>query len=220
MAKETVQRVAIWSARLRLAHWLMALAVLLLLLSGWLMPLAPSLAVPLRDAHYVAGYTLLLALALRWYLLLFGRAAEQWRDLVPRGPQVRAAWHTLRFYLSLGRAPLPAWYAHNPLWGPLYLLLFAVLSLQALTGLALETGSFAVLRPWWWHSMLAAPIAVLVAAHVVAVFVHDLKGGGADVSAMINGHRLYKTDLDRAPLLGGHAVSLDTLRRSRSKPQK
>lgn len=217
MTLETVQRVAVWSARLRLSHWLSAPAVLVLLASGWLLPRLPSRHEWLHDVHDLAGYTLVAALLLRAYLLVFGRAAEQWRDLLPRGPQLKAVGRMLRFYLSLGRAPLPAWYAHNPLWGPIYVVLWVLLALQLGSGFALEHGGFAALLPPAWHSLLPGPIAMLVAAHVLAVFVHDLKGGGADVSAMINGYRLFRTDRGRAPLLGEHTVSLDALLRSKPK---
>lgn len=216
MAAQAMQRVEIWSGRLRLAHWLMAVAVLVLLATGWLLPRVPTMTESVRDLHYVAGYVLLAALALRFYLLLFGKAAEQWTDLLPRGPQWRAAWHTLRFYLSLGRAPLPAWYAHNPLWGPVYLAWWALLVAQVLTGLLPGWWSTLGVQPWWWHSLAADAVAMLVAAHVVAVFLHDLKGGGADVSAMINGFRWFRTGKEPGPLLHEHSVSLDALLRSKS----
>ncbi len=217
MVNESIQRVAIWSGRLRFAHWLMASASIVLLLSGWLSPRAPALAVPLRDAHVIAGYGLVLALLLRGYLLLFGRAAEHLRDLLPRGLQLRAAGQTLRFYLSLGRAPLPAWYAHNPFWSPLYLVLLAMLSWQALTGLALEHVFDAGLRSWRWHTALAEPIAIVIALHVAAVFVHDLKGSGGDTSAMISGYRCFRTGTSGTPVVKQHAVSLDALLRDRKK---
>ncbi len=217
MANETVQRVAIWSGRLRFAHWLMASATLVLLLSGWLLHLAPALAVPLLDAHLAAGYGLVLALLLRGYLLLFGRAAEHWRDLLPHGPQLRAAAQTLRFYVTLGRAPLPAWYAHNPLWSPVYLALLAMLSWQAFTGLALDQVFDVGLRAWRWHTALAEPIAIVIALHVAAVFVHDLKGGGADTSAMISGYRCFRTGTPGTPVVQRHTVSLDALLRDRKK---
>lgn len=210
---ETVQRVAIWSGRLRLSHWLSAVAVLVLLLTGWLMTWTSERQALMRDLHFVAGYALLLALALRAWLLVSGEAAEHWRDLIPRGPQRLAAWHTARFYFSLGRAPLPAWYAHNPLWGPLYLLWWLVLLAQLFTGLAPGAAAALGLSPGAWHSLLAQAIAILVAAHVAAVFLHDLKGGGADVSAMINGHRCFRSQRGSPTVRTEQEVSLDALLR-------
>lgn len=210
----TVQRVAVWSARLRWSHWLSAAAVLLLLPSGWLMARTSAGAQLWRDLHFVAGYVLLLALLLRAWLLVFGRAAEHWRDLVPRGPQRTAAWRTARFYLSLGRAPLPAWYAHNPLWAPVYVGWWLLLAVQLATGFGPDAIAAMGLAPDYWHSLLSHAIAMLVAAHVAAVFVHDLKGGGADVSAMINGHRCFQVERQPPLVKGEQEVSLDALLRS------
>lgn len=213
-AGDTVQRVAVWSARLRASHWLSAAAVLTLLASGWLMNRVVPAQGALRDLHYIAGYGLLLALLWRGWLLLFGRAAERWSDLWPRGPQRPAAWHTLRFYLSLGRAPVPAWYAHNPLWGPIYLLWWLLLVALLFTGLWPDAASTLGMAAAYWHSLLAHAVAILVAAHVVAVFAHDLKGEGADVSAMINGYRLFRIRRAVPQVKTGRAVSLDALMRS------
>lgn len=219
MPAPVMQPALVWSGRLRLAHWFMALSVLVLLASGWLLAQLPAQRPLWREVHGFAGYGLLLALGLRTYLLLWGRAAEHWRDLVPRGPQVRAAWHTLRFYLSLGRAPLPAWYAHNPLWSPIYVAWWLLLCVQVGTGWMPEQLAALGLQPWRWHSLVADGIAMLVLAHVVAVFVHDLKGGGADVSAMINGMRWFRSA--RPPSrLAPPQVSLDDLLRKKSKSDR
>lgn len=212
----SIQPVPVWSGRLRLVHWVMALAVLVLSVSGWLLPYLAPQASLLRDLHYIAGYALLLTLLARFYLLFFGRAAEHWRDLVPRGPQVRAAWHTALFYLSLGRAPLPAWYAHNPLWSPVYLFWWLLLWFQVWTGLFPVAAARVGLDATRWHGAVAHLIAILVIAHVAAVFLHDLKGRSADVSGMINGLRWFRIDKPDSPL-ASRSVSLDNLLRSKSK---
>lgn len=216
-AGEHVQRVDVWSGWLRLSHWSSALAVVILLGSGWLLVHLPASSGAVRELHLGAGYVLLAALLLRLHLLLFGRGAEQWRDLLPRGPQWQAAGQTLRFYLSLGRAPLPAWFAHNPLWSPVYLLWWLVLAATLVSGLVPGVLAAAGLQPWWWHSMLAEVTEVLVLAHLVAVFAHDLKGGGADVSAMINGRRCFRTGRGPASLQDPHSVSLDSLLRGKRR---
>lgn len=189
-----IQRVAVWSGWVRVAHWSLALSVLVLLLSGWLLAaVVPPLQATVRDYHYSAGYFFLGALTLRLALLFFGRGAAHWRDCIPQRTQLRAARNTLRCYLSLGRTPLPQWYAHNPLWGPVYLVWLAAFVVQGLSGLFIDAPyrvagiSLPVLHQW-----LAQPLGVVTALHIVAVFVHDLKGPGAHVSAMINGHRFFE----------------------------
>ena len=194
----------VWSSLVRTLHWAMALGVATLVASRWLILRAPEeLGAGAAEVHRNMGYLLLAALAARVYLLLFGHGGEQWRDFVPWPPQHRAAGQMLRFYLTLGRSPLPAYYAHNPLWGPIYLALFAVLAAQGVTGLL---GLMA------WHRPGLPVVTGFVALHVLTSFLHDWKGGGADVSAMINGHRVFVVKRpDATGQAGVHVVSVESL---------
>ena len=45
--------------------------------------------------------------------------------------------------------------------------------------------------PAMLHATLATTIFVLSVAHIVTAFVHDWKGKGAFISAIINGHRYF-----------------------------
>jgi len=200
---DTLHEAPVWSAWLRFTHWASALAVLVALATGWLMTLAPAISV--REAHVSAGYGLALALAVRVYLLLFGRRAEHWRDLRPTSGHAVAA--TLRFYLTLGRAPLPGWYAHNPLWSPLYVLLWLLLAGALATGAARLYPALGAFLPGDWHAPLARAVAVWCGLHVVAVVLHDLRGATADISGMINGRRLFRL----RPPPGGAEVPLRDL---------
>jgi Ni/Fe-hydrogenase 1 B-type cytochrome subunit len=186
---------------LRITHWVMALSVLTLLLTGWLLGYSTELYQALLDYHYIAGYALIGALVLRLPLLFLGKGAEHVLDLLPRGEQRRAAIATLKFYLSGARAPLPRWYAHNPLWGPLYLALFVLLSICALTGIGYDsTLQLGALGATDLHRGCATLVAVLVLAHLIAVVLHDLRGTASDVSAMLNGHRIFVVEPLQVPL--------------------
>jgi len=186
---ETLREAAVWSGALRLTHWLTTAAVLVLLGSGWLLHEMPG-AFTALDLHLATGYALAAVLALRLYLLLFGHGAEHWRDLLPlRG---RAAAATLWFYLSLGRRPLPAWYAHNPFWAPLYLMLWLLLGAATASGVALRHLPGAAAWAEGCHGPLAAAIGLWTLLHVAAVALHDWRGGTADVSAMLSGRRLFR----------------------------
>ncbi len=204
MTGEPVRRVLVWSGLVRALHWAMALCVVTLIGSAWAMQRAPQeLGSGAATLHREVGYLLLAALAARVYLLFFGHRAEGWQDCVPWPPQHRAALQMLRFYVSLGRAPLPAYYAHNPLWGPVYLGFFALLAFQGATGL---------FGPAGWHAAGYSWVVGFVVLHVLAAFVHDWKGSGADVSALINGHRVFVArPLDAPPGPGPHRVSVDSL---------
>jgi Ni/Fe-hydrogenase 1 B-type cytochrome subunit len=222
--REQVQRIRVWPGMLRTVHWALALAVSLLLLSGWLMGSGMVLndrlyQFLLEQVHLPAGHVLGVALAIRgWYLVADDRVGG-WRSLLPRMTQLQGMLAVLRFYASLGRGALPGYYAHNPLWAPLYLLLLLLLLLQLLSGLMLE---FTSLRGLFglssvpllhWHQGLLPVLAFLTVAHVVSAFLHDLRGNGSDVSGMINGHRTFAAAQrsDVAGSLQAPAVSLNDI---------
>ena len=189
---QAVSLTPVWSLRLRWAHWIGALAVLGLIATGWLLRQAPALFQATRDYHLLLAYVLMVGLGLRFWLLFAGRTAEHWRDLIPRPMQWQAVTATLRFYLSLGHASLPRWYAHNPLWGPLYVLFFLLLMLQIVTGCVwlwgqVEAGSAVIVI----HRAVATAVAMFTLLHILAVVLHDARGDSADISGMLNGKRLF-----------------------------
>lgn len=215
MANSRVQRVLVWSQPLRIAHWLMALSALVLLATGWLGQRDPVLGAAARDYHYIAGAVLILGLALRLYLLFFGRGSDLLGDCETDRHRLGQAVEMLRFYLSLGRAPLPRWYAHNPLWGPLYLLLFLFLLLQVVSGLLLLKGIALILglSLYGLHQLGSGVILGFTLLHLAAVFSHDAKGSGADNSAMINGYRIFLVEDSNSGFGAPQRVSLDQLSR-------
>lgn len=202
---------------MRLAHWLIALSVIVLMATGWLVKMTPSVAESASEYHELASIGLTLGLILRLWLLFFGPAPAHWKTLIPKRADVQKMGMMLRFYMTGGKALLPKWYAHNPLWAPVYLIILAILVLQALTGLLMEA------HPLMWgfylpsvHDFWAPVILVFTIAHVIAVVLHDVKGTAADVSAMINGHRVFIVEeADSQHTQNIQTVSLDQIKKPR-----
>jgi Ni/Fe-hydrogenase 1 B-type cytochrome subunit len=213
---EQIRRVAVWSGWMRLAHWCLGAATLLLLATGWLIGNSPAVAQSAADMHYLAAGLLVFALGLRLFLGLFGKAAEHFEHLVPRTSEWAAMRASLLFYLSLGKAPLPNWFAHNPLWKPLYLLLFVLFALLALSGWLMPdvplVGRLYLPR---LHGWLADAVAVVTLAHLCSVVLQDLKGQSADISAMISGYRYFRVDREVRPEVPQVSVRLDDVGRRR-----
>lgn len=194
---EQIRRVAVWGGWLRLAHWSMAGATLVLLATGWLIANTPSVAEASVDVHYLAASVLVFALGLRIFLGLAGQGTDRLENLLPRESELAVMRDSLVYYLSLGKARRPNWFAHNPLWKPLYLLLFLLLTLAAISGWMMpETPLVGRLYLPRLHAWLADAIAVWTLLHLFAVVLQDLKGQQADVSAMINGDRYFSIDRD------------------------
>jgi Ni/Fe-hydrogenase 1 B-type cytochrome subunit len=192
MNTDPIRYVPIWSGWLRAAHWLIAAGVLFELFSAWTFRLAVDDPGFWRDWHVIVGQLVALALLLR-IVLLFVPGSSHWRALLPKRGQWRAMLQTLKFYLSLTRAPLPAWYAHNPFWAPVYLLVLLLLAACVASGLLHDVPyrRLSGLQPDTLHAGLGQALALFSLFHVIAAALHDWKGDGALVSAMFSGKRYF-----------------------------
>lgn len=189
---EQIRRVLVWSGWLRLVHGALALSTLVLLATGWLIADSPTLAADASFVHYLGASILLAALLLRFFLGVAGKGAERFEHLLPRRSEFAVIRASLLFYLSLGRAPLPNWFAHNPLWKPLYLVLYLLLAMSAFSGWIMpEIQLVGRLYVPGFHAWVADLIAGLVIAHLLCVVLQDIKGRSADISAMLSGYRFF-----------------------------
>ncbi|MET0088612.1 MAG: cytochrome b/b6 domain-containing protein [Candidatus Thiodiazotropha sp.] len=194
MQSTQVTRILIWSRWLRISHWLIGFSGLGLMASGYLMKHQIVDNSAAEDLHYMLTAVLLPALLVRLYLLFFGKGTDHFTDCEPDIHRLRQAWEVAKFYLTLGKAPLPKWYSHNPLWGPLYLAFYFILALNALSGLALinEAPFLFNLSMIDLHRITYMLISGFAVLHILAVFSHDMGGTSSDISGMINGHRIFE----------------------------
>lgn len=200
--QQTVNWVLVWPLWWRAMHLLLALCTLALLGSGWLLASdlvgSEDLYQFLRNAiHLPAGNVLAVLLPVRLYFLLTDKGVGGFAALLPRRANLAGMLEMLRFYQSLGRGSPPRYFAHNPLWGPIYLLLWTLLLVLVLSGLGL---AYQRLRLVFgldlevlvdWHAWATTVIGGLVIAHIVTALAQDARGEGSDVSATLNGHRTF-----------------------------
>jgi Ni/Fe-hydrogenase 1 B-type cytochrome subunit len=206
------KRVLVWSGWFRLAHANIGLATLVLLLTGWLIADSPSLAEAARDLHYVAAGFLIFGLCVRVALMIFGKQHERLSSLFPASSELAAMSATLHFYISLGRKPMPGWYAQNPLWKPLYLVAYLALIILAMSGAGMP-GSAIVMGFYLpsVHAFWAQFILWFSIFHIASVIMHDYKKQTADISAMINGYRLFIIETGRVNPGADDSVQVITL---------
>jgi Ni/Fe-hydrogenase 1 B-type cytochrome subunit len=219
MQKNTIFREKVWEGSIRLTHWLMALTVASLLVTGaFLQRGLQGDDQPLVDAHITAGYLLLLLLLFRLGKLLLGKGSSHWRDFLSPVAQIRKQ---LLFYLTATRAPMPVYYAHNPLWGPIYLLLYAVILIQAGVGALMHVtyygGDYVSFLAWAYEAPLPelhltgfGIIAVFTVLHILTACLHDWKGQGSEVSAMISGYKIFVRQET--------AIDMEQIGKAREKP--
>lgn len=188
-----IKSVTLWSYYTRLLHWLLALSVLFLVLSGWLMGKIIEDALFWIEWHHMVGQFMVLLLLAR-VVLFFQQGNSHYSRYKISAKDSKSIIETLKFYLSLARTPLPAWFAFNPLWRILYAIFYIMLVFMAFSGLASDSNL--VLGVYWpsVHQTLAAAINIWLVLHLLAVFVHDWKSRVNRISAMLSGVAYFEVD--------------------------
>ncbi|MBT5229403.1 MAG: cytochrome b/b6 domain-containing protein [Methylococcales bacterium] len=200
---DTIQVRKVWSGWLRISHWLITFGLIFQWLSAWVFTHTDVDLTFWVDWHLMVGQIIVLAVLLRLGLLLVP-GSSHWRALIPRKNHWQAVTQMFKFYLSFGRFPLPNWFAHNPLWLPLYTVMYLLLFSVLLTGMF--QGFIG------GHQVLAGVLMWLVIGHVVAVVLHDFKGQLATVSGMINGFRYFHFEQSAQDKKNEYIVPLDALK--------
>ena len=205
-----INRVAVFSKAQRITHWIIAGAITFLIISAWLVQHSDVDVIAWLDWHIMIGQALSLVLAYRIYLL-FVPGSGHWRLLIPTKEQRHVFIQTVKFYASLGKLPCPDWYAFNPVWQPIYLLLIIIMILTTITGFLV--GNYLFLAGFTMpelHAVFASIILYFTLAHIFFAVYHDIKGGGAQISAMLNGFKYFQIKEVESPIKD-NSVSLDSL---------
>ena len=218
MDDTVIKRVLVWSGWLRTSHASVGFAVLVLLFTGWLIAESPSLAESALDLHYLASGFLIFGLVVRIVLMFAGMEHERLPGLFPASSELYAMAKTFRFYISLGKSPMPGWYAQNPLWKPLYLVIYLALFVLVFSGAVMPDVS--LMLGFYLpsvHTFWAQLVFWFTVLHIASVVMHDYRNKTADISAMVNGYRLFLIDNNGAGSVAEKTVqhiSIDSLKKN------
>jgi Ni/Fe-hydrogenase 1 B-type cytochrome subunit len=218
----SIKSVYVYEAPVRLWHWVNALAITVLAVTGYFigapLPTQPGEAGAhflmgyIRFAHFAAGYVLAVALLGRIYWAFVGNhharelfwvpvfQASYWRDLAGM----------LKWYAFLSPRP-GRFVGHNPLarfamvFGFLLITVFMVVTGFALYTEGAQRGSWQDKLFGWvvplfgqsqdvhtWHHLGLWGLVIFVILHVYAAVREDIMGRSSVVSTMISGHRTFK----------------------------
>ncbi len=206
----TIHRVVVYSAAQRISHGLLSIGILFEIASAWLIQHSDVDVVAWSDWHNMVGQVLVIVFAFR-LLLFFVSGSGHWRLFIPTREQRHIILQTLKFYASLGRATCPDWFAFNPVWQPIYLFMYLLILLALSSGLAVGSYWFlAGASVSEWHAIIAYGFFYLILAHIFFALLHDSKGQGAHVSAMLNGYK-YFHGKEATQLSEPNSVSLDSI---------
>ena len=140
-----LDRVYVWQLPVRLAHWVIVVCLVVLSFTGVYIHRPFLVAVDsrawtmgtMRFIHVLTGFVLMCALMWRFYWFFAGNRWSSWRQFIPLKKERRAGISKmLRYYLFLRWTP-PEEVGHNALAGATYCVIYGLLVLELLTGLAL-----------------------------------------------------------------------------------
>jgi Ni/Fe-hydrogenase 1 B-type cytochrome subunit len=143
--EEKLVRVYVWQWPLRIAHWVIFLAILVLGFTGYYMydPFIISrgnsvfLMATMRFTHGVTAMVFISAVLLRFYWFFKGNRWAHWRSFVPlEGWWRRGIWKQIKYYVFLSTEP-DSEVGHNPLAAATYMVIYALMVVEIFTGLAL-----------------------------------------------------------------------------------
>jgi Ni/Fe-hydrogenase 1 B-type cytochrome subunit len=137
-------RVYIWEVPVRATHWVTAGAIVVLSVTGlyiadpFLIPAGGALMTTIRLTHMLAAFVLLVSGLLRTFWLLRGNRFAHWKAFIPlTWFQFTELFRQAGFYAFI-RKEIPKVLGHNQLAAAAYLVLFALLLVEVVTGFALD----------------------------------------------------------------------------------
>jgi Ni/Fe-hydrogenase 1 B-type cytochrome subunit len=220
MERNLSQRVYVWQLPVRLYHWINALAVIALAVTGYLIgsPLALQSGREasfgywfgtVRFIHFVAAFVFFFNFAFRIYWGFVGNRFARWENYITlKKEQWREMKQVLRVdVLQAQGSPIES-IGHNSLAGLTYFLSFLAFLFQCVTGFGLYAAMSDSWLPrlfvWivplmggdfavrqWYHAMMWFFI-VFSMVHVYLVFYHDYVEARGVMSSMAGGWKFIE----------------------------
>jgi Ni/Fe-hydrogenase 1 B-type cytochrome subunit len=167
-------RVYVWQWPVRLTHWVIALSIAVLSVTGIYIG-RPFLVVSgearfhfvmgtIKVIHFYAAIAFTLAVVSRVIWMFVGNTYARWDKFIPVGRRRRGIVGTVKFYLFALRKP-PGFVGHNPLAGMVYTIVFFLYGTMIATGLAMYSASARVDSPFRFFQFLVPLCGGLQSAH-------------------------------------------------------
>lgn len=208
-------RYSVWSILFRLSHWMFALALVVLVTTGFyihfpwtntmLMDSSTFPVATMRYIHFIAGFVFTAALLARTFLLLFGNRYERIMDFLPVTPRnIKNLVGALKFYLYLSDKKNYR-LGHNALAGIVYFITFIVAALQVVSGFYLLYPEDPTWQAWglklvgtqqqgrFLHYLFMWYFIFFTVTHIYMVVWNDIRFKEGLISSIFNGTK-YRPD--------------------------
>jgi Ni/Fe-hydrogenase 1 B-type cytochrome subunit len=215
-------RVYVWEFPVRLYHWINALCVVALIITGFIVGAPTTIKYAdeayqqywfgtVRFVHFVSAFVFFFNFLARIYWGFVGNQFARWHNFIPyTRAQWREIWDVVRVDLAQTKPHGEFSCGHNALAGGIYFLSFLVFLFQAFTGFALyssmSTSALPRLFTWviplmggdmavrQWHHIFMWFFVVFTIVHVYLVFYHDYVEGRGTTSSMVGGWKFQRAD--------------------------
>ncbi len=213
---QALANVYVWEWPVRITHWLNAIAIWVLSMTGLYMGYPYITSAGQASEHFLMGWAKLihfyaaivfaLSVLSRIVWMFIGNKYASWDKFVPVSRIRRKGLvPTLKYYLFALRTP-PGFVGHNPLAGATYTLLYVAFIFQILTGLGLYAMSahvdspvkfFAYVLPVFGgpqtarliHHVIMWLIWMFFVHHVYSAIVMSQVEANATVESIFSGHK-------------------------------
>ena len=222
-AREGTTWVYLWSWPLRITHWISAVAIVVLVTTGFYIGKPYFLTRGEASEHFMMGTFRLLhfigagwlvaAAILRVYWLFKGNRFERWRALFPHTREdFRHLVEQFKAYLLIKPEEAPHYLGHNPLQQVFYTVLYGVAVWMFLSGFAMYGESnphgffHAAFTSWlapllggiqrvrFLHHVMTWYFVIFVPVHVYLAMRMDLLEETGTISSIVSGGRLVRSD--------------------------
>lgn len=216
------KRIYVWQFPVRLFHWVAAISIVLLCVTGFLIghPLHVFYAEEayrsywfgtVRFVHFASAFAVVAVSIVRLYWAFAGNRYSTWRNFLPlTRAQLLGMWDLIKVEVlqikKTGRYNV----GHNILAATSYFLLMLAFAFQTVTGFALYAGMSGLrithIFDWivplmggdgnvrFWHHAMLWVFVLFIIIHVYLVFYDDYVEGGGEMSAMVSGWKFKRDD--------------------------
>jgi Ni/Fe-hydrogenase 1 B-type cytochrome subunit len=162
-----LRRVYVWELPVRIYHWLNALAIIALIVTGFWIADPPAIMSNqeasnrflfgwVRYIHFVAAYIFFFNFLFRLYWGFAGNKYASWKQFIPTSKRfIREMWTVFKIDILMlkknGQQQEHLSVGHNAMAGFIYFLTFIAFLIQCLTGFGLYAG----MSGWWLPELFA-----------------------------------------------------------------
>lgn len=215
--------VFLWRWPLRVTHWIAAVCVVVLSVTGfyignpyfttWGEASAHYLMGWARFIHFTAAGIIVGAAILRVYWMLAGGRYASWRALLPiRSRDWVNLVKTVRYYMLVKQEEMPRYLGHHPLQQFSYTTIYLLVLIHVVTGfgmygMANPGGMIYAFFGWvgpafggvqnarFWHHVLTWVLVWFIPVHVYLAFRADVMDREGEMSSIFSGGRFVRADV-------------------------